>query len=194
MKLFARTLILAASVALPSAVTARAPNETPVMPLQAHPSQPSWTKICPTPDSPRSCYVTRDFVSADGSPVLAIGIYNVSAKGGQLVGRVLLPLGLSLPSGIRVAVDDGSPTAGQFSSCVPTGCFVEFQIDPEFARELRKGGMIRIAALNQYKGEIGFVAPLQGLAAAFDGPALTDAALARQQDNMRRHLSETKRP
>jgi len=194
MKLFARTLILAASIALPSAVAARAGNDTPVLPLQAHPSQPTWTKICPTPDSPRSCYVTRDFVSTDGSPVLAIGIYNLPAKAGLMVGRVLLPLGLSLPSGIRVAIDEGSPTAGQFSSCVPTGCFVEFQIDPAFARELRKGDVIRIAALNQYKGEIGFVAPLRGFAAAFDGPALTDNALARQQDNMRRHLSETKRP
>lgn len=191
MNIFARILLAASLV--PSVVAARDTAATPVIPLQAHPSQPNWTKVCPAPGG-ANCYVTRDFVSPDGNPVMAIGVYELPSRKGQFIGRVLLPLGLSLPSGVRVAVDNGSPTAGQFSSCLATGCFVEFPISPDFVNELRKGEMLRIAALNQYRGEIGFVAPLKGFAGALAGPGITDAALAQLQDNMRRHLSEAQRP
>jgi invasion protein IalB len=192
MPFFARSALAGAILLLPTFATSRSPEvqNTQIVALQPHPSQPEWAKICPTGGAERSCYVTRDFVDTDGSAIMAIGIYALSGNEDRAIGRVLLPLGLSLPSGIRLAVDDGAPIAGKFSSCIQTGCFVEFSIAPEFARAMRKGDAIRIAALNQYLNEIGFLAPLSGLSAAIDGPPLTDAALAHRQANLRKALQE----
>lgn len=192
MPFFARSALAAAILLLPSFATSRSsePSNAPIVALQPHPSQPEWSKVCPSGGEQKNCYVTRDFVDTDGSAIMAIGIYTIPGKQDRAIGRVLLPLGLSLPAGIRIAIDDAPPVSGQFSSCIPTGCFVEFPIASEFARTMRKGDAIRIAALNQYQTEIGFLAPLSGLAAAMDGPPLTDAALAKRQDNLRRKLHE----
>lgn len=192
MPFFARSALAAAILLLPSFATSRSPEEpnAPIVALQPHPSQPEWSKVCPSGGEQKNCYVTRDFVDTDGSAIMAIGVYTISGKQDRIIGRVLLPLGLSLPAGIRIAIDNAPPVPGQFSSCIQTGCFVEFPIGPEFAQTMRKGDAIRIAALNQYQAEIGFLAPLSGLAAALDGPPLTDAALAHRQDNLRRKLHE----
>lgn len=192
MPFFARSALAAAILLLPTFATSRSTEapSAPIVALQPHPSQPEWAKVCPAGGAQKNCYVTRDFVDTDGSAIMAIGIYTFSGKEDRVVGRVLLPLGLSLPSGIRIAVDTSAPVSGQFSSCIQTGCFVEFSIAPELVQAMRKGDAIRIAALNQYKAEIGFLAPLSGLAAALDGPPLTDPALAHRQDNLRRKLHD----
>lgn len=192
MPFFARSALAGAILLLPTFATSRSPEaqNTPIVALQPHPSQPEWAKICPAGGAERNCYVTRDFVDTDGGAIMAIGFYALSGNENRSIGRVLLPLGLSLPSGVRLAVDDGAPIPGKFSSCIQTGCFVEFSIEPEFARNLRRGEAIRIAALNQYLNEIGFLAPLSGLTAAIDGPPLTDAALAHRQANLRKALQE----
>lgn len=185
---FARSALVAFLFASGSAA-ARA--EAPIIPLQPHPTQPEWTKVCAKPGDKKNCYVTRDFVSPDGKPVLAIGYYQLRKPSERIIGRILLPLGLSLPGGVRLAIDDGAPIPGQFSTCIPTGCFAEFALTPEVAERFQKGDVLRIAARNQYLAEIGFAAPLTGFAAALKGAAVTDQELRTRQDNLSRHMRNT---
>lgn len=191
MNSFIRAGLVASLCSCGTAFAQSAPgSDAPVMALQPHPTQPEWTKVCAHPGDRQNCYVTRDFVSAGGKAVLAIGYYQIRQPTERVIGRILLPLGLSLPAGIRVAIDDAAPVSGQFSTCVPTGCFAEFPLTPALSERFKKGEVIRIAAKNQYLAEIGFIAPLTGFASAYEGPAVSDQILAARQDNLRRHMQD----
>src|SRR5215217_7896111 len=81
-----------------------------VVQVKAEPSQPEWTKVCGKDQNTNSeiCYTTRDFVSDQGQPVLAVALYDIKgAQGAQRIVRFLMPLGLLLQPGIRFTVDQG---------------------------------------------------------------------------------------
>ncbi|MET0743487.1 MAG: invasion associated locus B family protein, partial [Microvirga sp.] len=91
-----------------------------VVQVKAEPSQPDWTKVCGKDQAANKeiCYTTRDFVSDQGQPVLAVAIYDVKGDPNKIV-RFLMPLGLLLKPGIRFAVDQGQPTPGGYAICFP---------------------------------------------------------------------------
>ena len=91
------------------------------MTVKSEPSQADWTKVCGKDQNSGTdiCYTTRDFVSDQGQPVLAVAVYemkNAAQKQDVRVIRYLLPLGLLLQPGIRFNVDgqtaDGRPLRG----------------------------------------------------------------------------------
>ena len=70
--------------------------------LKPEPSQPDWVKVCGNDPSSNQqiCYTTRDFVSDQGQPVLAVAIYDVNGKP-EKISRFILPLGLCYSPGVR---------------------------------------------------------------------------------------------
>src|SRR5690349_15908608 len=64
--------------ARPAAPAAGQPAQQPAGPtivqVKAEPSQPEWTKVCGKDQNTNTeiCYTTRDFVSDQGQPVLAL--------------------------------------------------------------------------------------------------------------------------
>jgi invasion protein IalB len=99
-------------------------NEGPtVVQVKPEPSQPDWTKVCGKDQAANAeiCYTTRDFVSDQGQPVLAVAVYDVKAQQPQRIVRFLMPLGLLLQPGIRFSVDNGQATAGRYAICFPNG-------------------------------------------------------------------------
>ena len=103
-----------------------------VVQVKAEPSQPDWTKVCGKDQANNAeiCYTTRDFVSDQGQPVLAVAIYDVKGPQAQRIVRFLMPLGLLLQPGIRFAVDQGQATAGRYAICFPNGCFADLRSPP----------------------------------------------------------------
>jgi len=100
---------------------AQQPTGPTVVQVKPEPSQPDWTKVCGKDPSNNSeiCYTTRDFVSDQGQPVMAVAVYEAknAPQGAQTqrVVRFLLPLGLMLQPGIRFAIDQGQPTPGRYA-------------------------------------------------------------------------------
>ncbi len=84
-----------------------------VVQVKPEPSQTSWTKVCGKDEAANKeiCYTTRDFVSDQGQPVLAVAIYDVKGDPNKIV-RFLMPLGLLLQPGIRFGVDTAQPPPG----------------------------------------------------------------------------------
>ncbi len=83
--------------------------------MKSEPSQADWTKVCGKDQGSGTdiCYTTRDFVSDQGQPVLAVAVYemkNAAQKQEVRVVRYLLPLGLLLQPGIRFNVDGQAAT------------------------------------------------------------------------------------
>jgi invasion protein IalB len=165
-----------------------------VVQVKAEPSQPDWTKVCGKDQASNAeiCYTTRDFVSDQGQPVMAVAVYE--AKGGpqaQRVVRFLLPLGLMLQPGIRFAVDQGQPTPGRYALCFPNGCFAEaVGLKDDFIGAMKKGTNLNVSVQNQVAREVTFAVPLAGFGKAFDGPAIDPKALEEQQKKLQEELEK----
>jgi invasion protein IalB len=190
----------AAPAAAPAQAPAADPNAAPatgptVVQVKPEPSQPDWTKVCgkDPASNVEVCYTTRDFVSDQGQPVLALAVYD--AKGGpqgpQKIVRFLMPLGLMLQPGIRFAVDQGQPTPGRYAICFPNGCFAEAGgLKDDFINLMKKGTNMNVSVQNQVAREVTFAVPLAGFGKAFDGPAIDPKELEAQQKKLQEELEK----
>ena len=164
--------------------------------VKSEPSQDKWTKVCGKDQGSGTdvCYTTRDFVSDNGQPVLAVAVYemkNAAQKQEVKVVRYLLPLGLMLAPGIRFNVDGKELTAGKFAVCFPNGCFAEAGgVSNDFINTMKKGTTLNIAVQNQTQREVAFAVPLAGFGAAFDGPAIDPKVLEEQQKKLQSELEK----
>jgi invasion protein IalB len=168
-------------------------NEGPtVVQVKAEPSQPDWTKVCGKDQGTNSeiCYTTRDFVSDQGQPVLAVAVYDVKAQQPQRIVRFLMPLGLLLQPGIRFSVDNGQATAGRYAICFPNGCFAEANVPNDFVNSLKRGANLNVSVQNQGGREVTFAVPMAGFAKAFDGPPIDPKVLEEQQKKLQEELQK----
>ncbi len=163
-----------------------------VVALKPDPNQQSWTKVCGRdPATQReTCYVTRDFVAENDTPVLAVAVYETKGEGNRVERQVryLLPLTFLLQPGVRSSMDGGQPIAGRYTLCMPNGCFAEFSPNDQQFRTLRGAKQLTIQVQNQAAREVTFQLPLDGFAAGFDGPPIDPRALEEQQRKLQEEL------
>jgi invasion protein IalB len=176
--------------AQPAPNAAANPGPT-VVQVKPEPSQTEWTKVCGRdPGNQKEiCYTTRDFVSDQGQPVLAVAVYDVKGDNTRIV-RFLLPIGLLLQPGIRFGVDQAQPIAGRFQICFPNGCFAEANINDAQLNSFKRGTTVNVSVQNQAARELTFQVPLAGFAKAFDGAPIDPAELQRQQENLQQELAK----
>lgn len=163
-----------------------------IVQVKAEPSQPEWTKVCGKDQNTNTeiCYTTRDFVSDQGQPVLALAVYDVKAQQPQKVVRFVMPLGLLLQPGLRFAVDQGQAVPGRFVMCLPNGCFAEAPVKDDFIASLKKGANLNVSVQNQVGREITFAVPAAGFGKAFDGPPIDPKVLEEQQKKLQEELQK----
>lgn len=107
----------------------------------------------------------------------------VVAKTGQLVVQVnirvasdthapnallQLPLGLSLPAGARLQVDDGKLLDMKIETCENRGCYASAPVAPDMLAALKSGKQLKISFQNLGKETITIPMPLTDFAAAYD--------------------------
>ncbi len=177
----------------PAQAPAGAPaNQGPsIVQVKPEPSQPEWTKVCgkDPANNKEICYTTRDFISDQGQPVLAVAVYDVKGDSTRIM-RFLMPLGLLLTPGIRFGVDQAQPVAGRYQICFPNGCFAEAQIKEDGLNAIKKGTNLNVSVQNQVAREVTFQIPLAGFAKAFDGPAIDPKVLQEQQEKLKEQLQK----
>jgi invasion protein IalB len=164
-----------------------------VVQVKPEPSQPDWTKVCGKDQAANTevCYTTRDFVSDQGQPVLAVAVYDAKGSQSQKVVRFLMPLGLMLQPGIRFAVDNGQATPGRYAICFPNGCFAEAPgLKDEVVNAMKKGNTLNVSVQNQAMREVTFAVPLAGFGKAFDGPPIDPKVLEEQQKKLQEELQK----
>ncbi|KPQ11169.1 MAG: Invasion protein B, involved in pathogenesis [Saliniramus fredricksonii] len=166
------------------------PVTVPVVP---EPSQTEWTKVCGTDPATEAeiCYTTRDFVSEDGEPLMAVAVYDIEGgdpdEPNQVV-RMLMPLGLLLQPGIRFAADQNRPTNGSYAICFPNGCFAEANIDGDVVDQFKAGETLNVSVQNQVGQVVTFAVPLEGFTAGFEGDPIDPQELEEQQRRLQEEL------
>jgi invasion protein IalB len=162
-----------------------------VVQVKPEPSQTTWTKVCGKDQAANKeiCYTTRDFVSDQGQPVLAVAVYDVKGDANKIV-RFLMPLGLLLQPGIRFGVDNAQPSPGRYAVCFPNGCFAEAQVKDDFINAMKKGTNLNISVQNQAAREVSFSIPLSDFAKGFDGAPIDPKVLEEQQKALQDELAK----
>ena len=162
-----------------------------VVQVKPEPSQADWLKVCGEDpgNKKKICYTTRDFVSDQGQPVLAVAVYDVQGDPNRIV-RFLMPLGLLLQPGIRFSIDAGQGQAGKYAVCFPNGCFAEGAVGQATIDQMRKGTNLKVSVQNQFTREVTFEVPLAGFAKAFDGAPIDPKVLEEQQRQMQEQMQK----
>ncbi|MBN9443107.1 invasion associated locus B family protein [Bosea sp. (in: a-proteobacteria)] len=168
-----------------------APTGPTVVQVKSNPEQTSWTKVCGKDQAANKeiCYTTRDFVSDQDQPVLAVAVYDVKGDANKIV-RFLMPLGLLLQPGIRFGVDNAQPTGGRYAICFPNGCFAEAQIKDDFINQMKKGTNLNVSVQNQGGREVTFQIPLADFTKGFDGAPIDPKVLEEQQKKLQDEVAK----
>jgi len=81
---------------------------------------------------------------------------------------VQLPLGLNLPGGARLQVDDGKVVELLIQTCENRGCYANTQISPDLLAALKSGKQLKVSFQNLAKETITIPMPLADFTAAYD--------------------------
>jgi invasion protein IalB len=81
---------------------------------------------------------------------------------------VQLPLGLNLPGGAKLQIDDGKTADLQIQTCENRGCYAGAAISPEVLAALKSGKELKLSFQNLAKETITVPMPLTDFAAAYD--------------------------
>jgi invasion protein IalB len=170
-------------------------------PAQAAPQPPApgapiflfspWAKICGKDgpegsDAKQVCAVISE-ARVEGGQIAATAALVEPADQSQNILRVTLPLGVRLPYGTRIIVDQGTPLQSGYIMCL-VGCISDYQVGPDLMEKLRKGRQLTLQAINPGGAPISVDVPLEGFAKAVDGPATDEKVVASQQKKLEEQL------
>lgn len=157
--------------AAPSAPAAQ-PAPAPTQPQAdgAAAQQPGWVVRCTSVsrDAPLECAMEQNAVlTKTGQTIVLINI-RIAPDTRTPVALLQLPLGLNLPIGAKLQVDDGKTVDLQIQTCENRGCYASTPIAPDLLATLRSGKQLKVSFQNMAKETIAIPMPLGDFAAAYD--------------------------
>ena len=128
-----------------------------------------WTARCETPPGSQleRCYIFQNIVLKESQQrVLHMAVGYLAANGQPAV-VLTLPLGISLPPGVTISVDDGAAHPVVVERCDPSGCIGAFALDPAMIAALEKGRQARVDFYDGTRRKISVPVSLLGFTAGF---------------------------
>lgn len=104
-----------------------------------------WQSLCELREENTICQISQTLqLEKDGQVDFTVRI-TLAKKAGKVFMEVALPLGLDLPGGIALQVDESNEINLPFNTCVAQGCAVVVETKEEFLNQLRKGTILKVA-------------------------------------------------
>jgi invasion protein IalB len=158
--------------AAPPAPAAAQPTPAPTQPQAdgTPPQQPGWIARCTSAsrDAPLECAIEQNAVlTKTGQTIVLINI-RIAPDTRTPVALLQLPLGLNLPLGAKLQVDEGKTIDLQIQTCENRGCYASTPIAPDLLASLRSGKQLKVSFQNMAKETIAIPMPLNDFAAAYD--------------------------
>jgi invasion protein IalB len=151
----------------PPAPPAAAPADAAAAPA---PPAPGWIARCGSAsrDAPLECAIEQNAVlPKTGQLVIAVNI-RVPADTHTPSALIQLPLGLNLPGGAKLQIDDGKAVDLQIQTCEARGCYAGTAIAPDLLAAMKAGKQLKISFQNLAKETLTVPLPLADFAAAYD--------------------------
>jgi len=157
----------------PRAAQTTAPVAAPADAAQAAaPSSPpsGWAVRCTSAsrDAPLECAMEQTAVLSKTGQLIVLVNIRVPSDTHVPVAMVQLPLGLNLPGGAKLQVDDGKAADLQIQTCENRGCYAGTAITPDVLAALKAGKELRLSFQNLAKETITIPMPLTDFASAYD--------------------------
>lgn len=128
-----------------------------------------WQIRCDTPPGAQGeqCALTQSVTAEDRQNVGLTVIVLKTADGKDQILRVLAPLGVLLPTGLGLKIDDDDVGRAQFIRCLPNGCVAEVIIDEDLVRKLESGQLATFIIFQTPEEGIGIPLSLSGFTEGF---------------------------
>jgi invasion protein IalB len=151
-----------------------APSPTPAPQADAAPANtpapPGWVARCSSAsrDAPLECAVEQTAVLTKTGQLIVLLNIRVASDTRQPIAIIQLPLGLNLPAGAKLQVDDGKVSDLQIQTCEQRGCYANSPISADMLAAMKSGKQLKVSFQNLGKETITIPMPLADFAAAYD--------------------------
>jgi len=129
-----------------------------------------WQIRCDTPPGAKSqqCALIQSVTAEDRANVgLTVIVLKTADQKSRLM-RVVAPLGVLLPSGLGLKIDNVDIGRAGFVRCLPNGCIAEVVMDDTLINKLRNGKTATFIIFQTPEEGIGFPMSLAGFGEGYD--------------------------
>jgi invasion protein IalB len=100
-----------------------------------------WETRCETPPGAarEQCALIQSVAAEDRPNVTLVVIVLKTADGKSRLLRVIAPLGVLLPSGLGLKIDQADVGRAAFVRCLPNGCVAEVTMDDKLIEQMKTG-------------------------------------------------------
>jgi invasion protein IalB len=129
-----------------------------------------WQIRCETPPGAQSeqCALFQSVVAEDRANVgITVLVLKTADQKSRLM-RVQAPLGVLLPAGLGLKIDNADVGRAGFVRCLPRGCYAEVVMDDNLLKQLRSGTTATFFIFQTPEEGIGFPVSLKGFGPGYD--------------------------
>jgi invasion protein IalB len=150
------------------------PSPTPAPQAEAAPANvpasPGWIARCTSAsrDAPLECAIEQTAVLTKTGQLIVLINIRVASDTRTPIAVIQLPLGLNLPAGAKLQVDDGKTADLQIQTCEQRGCYANTPIAADMLAAMKSGKQLNVSFQNLGKETISIPMPLADFAAAYD--------------------------
>lgn len=131
---------------------------------------PGWIARCSSGSRSSSleCAIEQSAVLTKTGQLIVLVNIRVPAETRTPIALVQLPLGLNLPAGAKLQVDEGKASDMLIQTCEARGCYANLPVSPDMLATLKSGKQLKVSFQNLAKETITIPMPLADFAAAYD--------------------------
>jgi invasion protein IalB len=134
----------------------------------------NWTKLCgksPEAGGKTMCRIGKDGRLDTGLPMVGAVLMEAEGETRKIL-QIMLPMGVLLPRGTRVLIDNDEQGAMVLPIivCAGGGCMAQAEAGAEMVAKLKKGQNLFVQASNMQQSVFTLAVPLADFAKAYDGP------------------------
>jgi invasion protein IalB len=129
-----------------------------------------WQVRCDTPPGAQGeqCALIQSVTAEDRANVgLTVIVLKTADQKSRLM-RVVAPVGVLLPSGLGLKIDQVDVGRAGFVRCLPNGCVAEVVMDDNLVKQLRAGQTATFIIFQTPEEGIGFPMSLKGFGEGYD--------------------------
>ena len=119
-------------------------------------------------ESPLECAIEESAVLTKTGQLIVLVNIRIASDTRAPVALVQLPLGLNLPAGAKLQVDEGKAVDLQIQTCEQRGCYANLPVAADTLAAMRSGKQLKVLFQTLTKEPIAIPLPLTDFAAAYE--------------------------
>ncbi|HEX8666434.1 MAG TPA: invasion associated locus B family protein [Beijerinckiaceae bacterium] len=129
-----------------------------------------WQMRCETPAGAKSeqCALVQNVMAEDRPNLTLLVIALKTADGKSRLLRMVAPLGILIPAGIGLRIDDKDIGRAGYVRCLTTGCIAEAVLDDTLLGQLKGGQTATFIVFQTPEEGVGIPVSLNGFGTGFD--------------------------